>query len=82
MNKRYGLYGEHSRDFLTYQGLVLVHHDENQLRFLVPDTPVRELPPDIPAGQTLPIRFHPDLGSVEWTPDGDIAGKEQFRDAS
>lgn len=80
MTTRFGLYGPNSHDFLTYGGQVLVHHNRAQLQFLVPGTPVRELPRDIPADQTLPIRFHPDLASVQWTADGDIAGKEQFRD--
>ncbi|NUU26113.1 MAG: hypothetical protein HOV68_32125 [Streptomycetaceae bacterium] len=79
MNRRYGLYGPNSRDFLSYGGRLLVHHDRAQLEFLVPGTPVRELPPDIPADQTMPIRFHPELAAVQWTESGDIAGKEQFR---
>jgi hypothetical protein len=77
--KRFGLYGNNSRDFLTYEGRVLVHHDRAQLEFLVKGVPVRELPPDIPDDQTLPIRFHPQMCGVEWTDTGDIAGKEQFR---
>jgi hypothetical protein len=77
--KRFGLYGSNSRDFLTYGGRILVHHDRAQLEFLVKGVPVRELPPDIPDGQTLPIRFHPEMAAVQFTPAGDIAGKEQFR---
>ncbi|MEV8439182.1 hypothetical protein AB0425_17545 [Actinosynnema sp. NPDC051121] len=77
--KRFGLYGPNSHDFLTYGGRVLVHHDRAQLEFLMRGVSVRELPPDIPADQTMPIRFHPELAAVQWTADGDIAGKEQFR---
>jgi hypothetical protein len=79
VTKRFGLWGPASRDFLTYGGLVLVHHDRAQLEYLVPTTPVREVPPSIPADQTMPIRFHPQLAAVEWTDSGDIAGKGQFR---
>ncbi|GAA1281527.1 hypothetical protein [Saccharothrix xinjiangensis] len=78
--KRFGLFGTRTRDFLTYGGRILVHHDAAQLKFLVPTHPARELPPDIPDDQTMPIRFHPELGAVQWTKDGDIAGREQFRD--
>lgn len=80
--KRYGLYGETTRDFLTYGGQVLVHHSKPQLEFLVVGAQVRELPTGIPADQCLPIRFHPDLSAVAFDDNGDIAGKEQFRDAS
>lgn len=77
--KRFGLYGQHSRDFLTYEGRILVHHDKAQMEFLVVGALVRELPADIPDDQTLPIRFHPDLAAVQFNDSGDIAGKEQFR---
>jgi hypothetical protein len=80
--KRYGLYGPNSRDFLTYGGRILVHHDKAQMEFLVVGVPVRELPPDIPEDQTLPIRFHPQMCGVEFTDSGDVAGKEQFRCAT
>lgn len=77
--KRFGLYGPNSNDFLTHQGRILVHHDKAQLEFLVVGVPVRELPPDIPDDQTLPIRFHPEMAAVQFTDTGDVAGKEQFR---
>lgn len=83
MTKRFGLYGDHSKDFLSYGGQILVHHNEAQLRFLVPfGATVRELPSDIPEDQTLPIRFHPEMCGVQWTADGDVDGKEQFRCAT
>lgn len=79
--KRFGLYGNNYRDFLTYEGQILVHHNRAQLEFLVPagTAEVRELPPDIPDSQTLPIRFHPQMATVQFDASGDIAGKEQFR---
>lgn len=71
---RYGLYGAVSRDFLTYGGRVLVHDHRGELEFLVPNTPVRELPSSIPPDQCLSIRLHPDLATVVWP-----LTKEQFR---
>lgn len=63
---RYGLYGAQSHDFLTYAGQVLWHDNRAELEFLVPNTRVLELPPDLPPSQCLPLRLHPDLGSVQW----------------
>lgn len=63
---RYGLYGALSRDFLTSGGLVLVHSDRGELEFLFPGATVREVPPSIPPEQCLPVRFHPELASVQW----------------
>lgn len=72
--KRFGLFGAVTRDFLTYGGQILIHDDAAQLAFLAPyGATVRELPPDIPADQCLPIRFHPDLAAVRWP-----LTKEQF----
>lgn len=43
--KRWGLWGQQTRDFLTHGGQVIVHDDRAELEFLIPGTPVRELPP-------------------------------------
>lgn len=67
--KRWGLWGQQTRDFLTHGGQVIVHDDRAELEFLIPGTPVRELPPDIPQAQCLPLRFHPDMASVRWPLD-------------
>jgi hypothetical protein len=71
---RYGLWGVNSRDFLTYGGRVLTHESRAELEYLVPNTPVREVPPSFPAEQCLPIKLHPDLVNVQWP-----LTKEQFR---
>lgn len=67
--KRYGLWGEISRDFLTHGGKVIVHDSAAELEFLVPGTPVREVPPSVPVELTIPIRFHPDMAAVRWPLD-------------
>lgn len=69
MNRRYALYGRCSRDFLTFGGRVLVHDDRAEMEFLFPGCPVRELPADIPADQTLPIEHHPDLAATTFPLD-------------
>lgn len=63
---RYGLYGAASRDFFTYGGRVLTHDNRAELEFLIPGTPVREVPPSIPPDQCLPIRHHPDMAAMQW----------------
>ena len=71
MTRRYGLYGQRCRDFLTYGGRVLVHSSElgddrarAELAFLFPSATVREVPADFPAGQCLPIQHHPALAGT------------------
>lgn len=63
---RYGLYSPTLRDFLTFQGRVLVHSSElgaarakAELEFLFPASVVREVPASIPADQCLPVAHHP-----------------------
>jgi hypothetical protein len=63
---RYGLFGAHSRDFLTYGGRVLVHDNADELEFLVAGAAVRPVPPSIPDDQTLPITAHPELAGVRF----------------
>ncbi|GAA4992667.1 hypothetical protein WHI96_07920 [Pseudonocardia tropica] len=73
---RFGLYSPALREFFTYAGRVIVHDDRAELEFLCPGTPVREVPPSIPASQTLPVRLHPDFASVTWP-----LTRNQFRHA-
>lgn len=80
MNQRFGLYGEKSRQLLTFGGQILTHHNRAQMEWLHPGTRVVEVPPDVPADQCLSIRFHPDYASIQWDAEGNLT-KEQFRDA-
>lgn len=67
--RRYGLYGRNSRDFLTWGGRILIHDNRAEMEWLFPGVPVRELPNDIPANQTLPIEHHPDLAGTTFPID-------------
>lgn len=73
--KRWGLWGSRSRDLLTYGGRVLWHDSKPELEFLVPNTRVVELPPDLPPDQCLPIREHPDFASTRFP----LRRREDFR---
>jgi hypothetical protein len=65
--KRYGLVGERSRELLTHGGRVLWHTDAAELGYLVPvGAGTTELPPDIPAAETLHISQHPQMAAVSW----------------
>lgn len=63
----YGLYGEVSRDFLSFGGRPLFHDNPAELEFLVrgPSLRVRVMPADLVA-VGMPIRAHPDLVGVRW----------------
>jgi hypothetical protein len=63
---RYGLWHARSREFYTLDGRVLWHDNRAELEYLVPGTPVREVPDSFPADQCLPIRLHPQLAAVQW----------------
>jgi hypothetical protein len=71
---RYALQGATSRDLLTWNGRVLVHHDKAEMEFLITGARVVDCPRDIPPEQTLSIRFHPQLAAVQWP-----LTREQFR---
>lgn len=69
----YALYGPVTRDLLTYQGRVIVHHSRAELEWLLPRATVREvtdkdvrqrspLPP-------LPLPDHPALAHLSWPLD-------------
>ncbi len=68
MSRRYGLYGAHSRDWLTFGGRLLCHPDRAELEYLFPvgTATVREIPADVPDTLMLPVRDHPALAAVRW----------------
>jgi len=67
--KRYGLWGETCRDFLSWHGKVIVHTSKPELEFLVVGCPVREVPASIRPEDTIPIAAHPQFASVQWPLD-------------
>ncbi|TXJ78630.1 hypothetical protein E2C11_16620 [Streptomyces lavendulae] len=70
MSRRYALQGAISRDLLTWNGRVLVHSDRAEMEFLFAgEVRVIECPRDIPPEQTLDIRYHPQLATVQWPLD-------------
>lgn len=71
---RYGLWGPSSREFLTFNGRVLVHKNQREMEFLFPGAPVREVPKSITPDMCLPIEHHPDLINVHFP-----LTKEQFK---
>lgn len=70
MTRRYGLYGQRSKDFLTFGGRIIWHHDAAELEFVCPPSAgtatVREIPRDVPDDQTLRLRDHPRFEGWTW----------------
>lgn len=78
MTRRYGLYGQRSRDFLTYGGRIIWHDSAAELEFLCPanvgTAVVREIPRHIPDGLMISVKDHPSFAAVTWP-----LTREQFR---
>ena len=74
MGRRYGLWGERTRDFLTQGGRILVHDNPAELEFLFLGARVREVPPSIPADQCLPLPHAVGMETVRFPLD-----RRQFR---
>lgn len=66
MTALYAYVGLASNELLTYQGAVLVHNDEAEMRFLVPNARVIRLPSADLGRPLMSLRKHPDLAAVEW----------------
>lgn len=81
MIDRFALYGTNSRQMLTYNGLIITHHNRAQMEFMHPGTRVVEVPSDIPESQCIPLALHPDYATVQFDGNGDL-DRNQFRDAS
>jgi hypothetical protein len=81
MSDRFALYGAISRQMLTYNGLIITHHNRRQMEFMHPGTRVVDVPADIPESQCIPLAMHPDYATVQFDLDGDL-NRHQFRDAS
>lgn len=80
---RYALRSQQCPDLLTYGGRIICHHDRAQMEWLHLGATVVEIPADVPDGQCLPIIAHPGYADIQFDPiTGDIAGREQFRDAN
>ncbi len=72
---KYGVMGAKSRDFLTWQGRVIVHDNKAELEYLIKgEVRVMELPRDWPTDQTIPLPQHPDFASHRFP-----LTKDQFR---
>lgn len=72
MNALYGLVGEHTHDWLSYGGRVIVHPNRAEMAYLVPGTRVEKITAD--PGPIIQLRDHPGMASVIWP-----LTKEQFR---
>lgn len=64
----FGLWGQHTSTWLTYDGRVIAHTDRAELEFLCPGTPVKLLN-GIDRSEVLMIRDHPDMAPVRWPLD-------------
>lgn len=61
MRRRYGLTSPQSRGaLLTLNGRIICHHSKEQMEWLHPGATVVEVPPDIPAGQCMPLLEDPE----------------------
>lgn len=71
---RYAMVGQRSKELLSFNGLVLIHHDAGELEFLFAGAQVIRCPSSIPDGHTMPVAAHPALAAIRWP-----LSREQFR---
>lgn len=69
MSTLYGLWGERSSTWLTYEGRIIAHTDAAELAFLVPAGGIVKPLGGTPWGEVLMIRHHPDMVAVQWPLD-------------
>lgn len=68
----FGLWGQHSQQWLTTGGLVIAHHDQAELEFLFPSSysATQPLVCPLPAGvrdeECIPLRFVPGLEHIRF----------------
>lgn len=62
--RRWGLYGEASKDFLTFGGRIIYHTDSAELEWVTTGARVREIPRDIPDELMMPLLDHPHYEGV------------------
>jgi hypothetical protein len=65
MTTLYGMWGDSSQSWITYQGRVIAHPDRAEMEFLCPGPVVRPLN-GVPADEVLMLRDHPQLQAVTW----------------
>lgn len=64
--RRFAMVGPSSGQTLTLNGRILYHTSQPELEFLFPGVKVVELGPDTPERDTMSIKDHPELASVQW----------------
>lgn len=62
----YGIWGENSRSFLTYNGRVLIHTNRRELEFLFPRNEIREIWVGPSPDKTLAVWAHPGLAHIKF----------------
>lgn len=72
MTRRFGLWGQRSGQWLTTGGLIIAHHDSDELEFLFPphysanQPQVRPLPAGVADEECVPLRFVPGLEHIRF----------------
>jgi len=64
--RRFVIIGPVSRQPASLNGRILVHNSRPEMEFLFPGSEIREIGPDLPEADTMSIKDHPDLVSVQW----------------
>ncbi len=65
-NRRFAMEGPTSKSLLSFGGLVLVHDSREDLEFLFAGMKVVELGRQVPDQDTMSIKQHPEMVSVQW----------------
>lgn len=63
---RYALYGDYSKDLLTFQGLVIVHDNKSEMEWLLPNSKVVRITDGDLGRPVMKLKDHPGVSHISF----------------
>jgi len=63
---RYALYGDYTKDLLTFQGMVIFHTNKSEMEFLFPRSKVVRITDGDLGRPVIKLQDHPGMGHISF----------------
>lgn len=63
---RYALYGEYTKDLLTFQGKVIVHNDKSEMEWLLPNSKIVRITDGDLGRPVMKLKDHPSMTHISF----------------